>query len=231
MPPAVLDPMDIWAADTQPAPEVDVDVLLPTGIYVQMVVPRDASLSHIKKLVWDHARSYPLSHLLLESDSYMFQCVNQTAVHEELEDETRRLCDVRPFLPVLKLVSRSCNPAEKLDSKIGVLIGKGLQEFDALQDNEVKEFRSKMRKISEEKIHSTLSLTWVEWLKCTFPPELEPSIQENIQDKLYGGNIVVAIHFESCQDVFSFQISPNLTPLKLNELAIRKRLTIHGREN
>lgn len=55
----------------------------------------------------------------------MFQCVNQTAVHEELEDETRRLCDVRPFLPVLKLVSRSCNPAEKLDSKIGVLIGKG----------------------------------------------------------------------------------------------------------
>lgn len=55
----------------------------------------------------------------------MFHCVNQTAVHEELEDETRRLCDVRPFLPVLKLVSKSCNPVEKLDSKIGVLIGKG----------------------------------------------------------------------------------------------------------
>lgn len=55
----------------------------------------------------------------------MFSCVNQTAVHEELEDETRRLCDVRPFLPVLKLVTRNCDPGEKLDSKIGVLIGKG----------------------------------------------------------------------------------------------------------
>lgn len=56
----------------------------------------------------------------------MFECVNQAAVHEELEDETRRLCDIRPFLPVLKLVTRNCGRAERLlDSKIGVLIGKG----------------------------------------------------------------------------------------------------------
>lgn len=58
----------------------------------------------------------------------MFECVNQAAVHEELEDETRRLCDVRPFLPVLKLVTRNCGRAERLlDSKIGVLIGKGME--------------------------------------------------------------------------------------------------------
>lgn len=75
----------------------------------------------------------------------------------------------------------------------------GLQEFDALQDNEVRDFRSKMRKISEEKMQSMLNLSWLEWLKCTFPPELEPSIQDNIQDRLYGGNLVVAIHFENCQ--------------------------------
>ncbi|OCT81080.1 phosphatidylinositol 4,5-bisphosphate 3-kinase catalytic subunit beta isoform [Xenopus laevis] len=228
--PPITDHTDIWTADTPLPPDICVDILLPTGIYVQMEVPRNASISHIKQLLWKHAQSYPLFHLLLEIDTYMFQCVNQTAVHEELEDETRLLCDVRPFLPVLKLVSRSCNPAEKLDSKIGVLIGKGLQEFDALKDNEVIEFRSKMRSISEGKIQSLLGLTWIEWLKCTFPPELEPSVQDNIQGKLYGGNIVVAIHFENCQDVFSFQVSPNMAPVKINELAIRKRLTIHGRE-
>lgn len=77
------------------------------------------------QLLWKQAHAYPLFHLLMEIDSYMFSCVNQTAVHEELEDETRRLCDVRPFLPVLKLVTRNCDPGEKLDSKIGVLIGKG----------------------------------------------------------------------------------------------------------
>lgn len=65
-----------------------------------------------------------------EMESHMFECVNQAAVHEELEDETRRLCDIRPFLPVLKLVTRNCGRAERLlDSKIGVLIGKGKVAF------------------------------------------------------------------------------------------------------
>uniref|UniRef100_A0A8C3T393 phosphatidylinositol-4,5-bisphosphate 3-kinase n=1 Tax=Chelydra serpentina TaxID=8475 RepID=A0A8C3T393_CHESE len=179
-------------------------------------------------LLWKQAHSYPLFHLLMEIDSYMFSCVNQTAVREELEDETRRLCDVRPFLPVLKLVTRNCDPGEKLDSKIGVLIGKGLHEFDALQDPEVKEFRSKMRRISEEKLLSLVGLSWLDWLKHSYPPEQEPSIPENFQDKLYGGNLVVRPlgSGNSCRK----GVSPNINPVKLNELAIRKRLTIHGKE-
>ncbi|EMP33306.1 Phosphatidylinositol-4,5-bisphosphate 3-kinase catalytic subunit beta isoform [Chelonia mydas] len=229
----MTDILDIWAVDSQVGADglISVDFLLPTGTYINLDVPRDATICHIKQLLWKQAHSYPLFHLLMEIDSYMFSCVNQTAVREELEDETRRLCDVRPFLPVLKLVTRNCDPGEKLDSKIGVLIGKGLHEFDALQDPEVKEFRSKMRRISEEKLLSLVGLSWIEWLKHSYPPEQEPSIPENFQDKLYGGNLVVAIHFDKCQDVFSFQVSPNINPVKLNELAIRKRLTIHGKED
>ena len=56
------------------------------------------------QMLWKQVTNYPMFNLLMEIDSYMFACVNQTAVYEELEDETRRLCDVRPFLPVLKLV-------------------------------------------------------------------------------------------------------------------------------
>uniref|UniRef100_A0A8C0FNY8 phosphatidylinositol-4,5-bisphosphate 3-kinase n=1 Tax=Bubo bubo TaxID=30461 RepID=A0A8C0FNY8_BUBBB len=233
MPPAVTDSLDIWAVDSQIGADgsISVDFLLPTGIYINLDVPRDATISHIKQLLWKQAHAYPLFHLLMEIDSYMFSCVNQTAVHEELEDETRRLCDVRPFLPVLKLVTRNCDPGEKLDSKIGVLIGKGLHEFDALQDPEVNDFRAKMRRISEEKIQSLVGLSWMDWLKHTYPPEQEPVIPESFQDKLYSGNLVVAVHFDNCQDVFSFQVSPNMNPIKLNELAIRKRLTIHGKED
>ncbi|KAJ7324908.1 hypothetical protein JRQ81_017928 [Phrynocephalus forsythii] len=233
MPPAMADTLDIWAVDSQIAADgsISVDCLLPTGIYISLDVPRDATISQIKQLLWKQAHSYPLFHLLMEIDSYMFSCVNQTAVREELEDETRRLCDVRPFLPVLQLITRSCDPGEKLDSKIGVLIGKGLHEFDALQDPEVKEFRIKMRRISEERMHSLVRLSWMDWLKHTYPPELEPTVQENLQDKLYSGNLVVAVHFDNCQDVFSFQVSPDIKPIKLNELAIRKRLTIHGEED
>uniref|UniRef100_A0A8C5TQP0 phosphatidylinositol-4,5-bisphosphate 3-kinase n=1 Tax=Malurus cyaneus samueli TaxID=2593467 RepID=A0A8C5TQP0_9PASS len=88
-----------------------------------------------------------------------------------------------------------------------------------------------MRRISEEKIQSLVGLSWMDWLKHTYPPEQEPVIPESIQDKLYSGNLVVAVHFDNCQDVFSFQVSPNMNPIKLNELAIRKRLTIHGKED
>lgn len=31
--------------------------------------------------------------------------------------------------------------------------------------------------------------------------------------------------------MFSFHVSPNVHPIKINELAIQKRLTIHGRED
>nr|XP_025737360.1 phosphatidylinositol 4,5-bisphosphate 3-kinase catalytic subunit beta isoform isoform X3 [Callorhinus ursinus] len=233
MPPAMADILDIWAVDSQLASDgsIPVDFLLPTGIYIQLEVPREATISYIKQILWKQVHNYPMFNLLMEIDSYMFACVNQTAVYEELEDETRRLCDVRPFLPVLKLVTRSCDPGEKLDSKIGVLIGKGLHEFDALKDPEVNEFRIKMRKFSEEKIQSLVGLSWMDWLKQTYPPEHEPSILENLEDKLYGGKLIVAVHFENCQDVFSFQISPNMNPIKINELAIQKRLTIHGKED
>ncbi|XP_072428909.1 phosphatidylinositol 4,5-bisphosphate 3-kinase catalytic subunit beta isoform isoform X1 [Chiloscyllium punctatum] len=234
MPPAMTDPLDIWAVDSQIPSDnsITADFLLPTGMYIQLDVPREATIEHIKSLLWTQAQTYPLYSVLGEQDSYMFQCVNQSAVHEELEDESRRLCDVRPFLPVLKLVARNCNRSEKLlDSKIGVLIGKGLHEFDALTDPEVKEFRSKMRKINEENMLKRQGLSWMDWLQHNFPPEVESASVNNTEDKLHKDNFLVAIRFESCQDIFNFQVSPNLNPHQLNELAIRKQLTNHGKEN
>lgn len=103
-----------------------VSILVGIALYTRAKFPFQAmSYYFFLQMLWKQVHNYPMFNLLMEIDSYMFACVNQTAVYEELEDETRRLCDVRPFLPVLKLVTRSCDPGEKLDSKIGVLIGKG----------------------------------------------------------------------------------------------------------
>lgn len=78
-----------------------------------------------------------------EMESHVFQCINPAAVHEELEDESRRLCDIRPFLPVLKLVMRNCGQAERLlDSKIGVLIGKGKVAFAVKTSIQVSNYHS-----------------------------------------------------------------------------------------
>uniref|UniRef100_A0AAZ3PQN1 Phosphatidylinositol-4,5-bisphosphate 3-kinase n=1 Tax=Oncorhynchus tshawytscha TaxID=74940 RepID=A0AAZ3PQN1_ONCTS len=207
MPPAMTNLMDLWAAHSQLSGEdlVTVDFLLPTGIYIQMDVPREATIQHIKLLLWKQAQSYPLFPSLGEMEGHMFECVNQAAVHEELEDETRRLCDVRPFWPMLKLVTRNCGRAERLlDSKIGVLIGKGLHELDALQDQEVKDFRSKMFRISEEKMQRVQLMTWSEWLQACFSPQLEPGggatpVTDGVNDKQAEASLKVTMHFDQSQ--------------------------------
>ncbi|XP_043925972.1 phosphatidylinositol 4,5-bisphosphate 3-kinase catalytic subunit beta isoform isoform X2 [Protopterus annectens] len=223
---------NLWEVDSSVVAEaIWFDFMLPNGIFIQMEVFRENTISEIKMKLWKEAAMYPLYFLLEEIDAYMFECVNQTAGRQELEDESQRLCDIRLFLPVLRLVIRNSNKAEKLDAKISLLIGKGLHEFAGMKDPEVQEFRNKMRTLSEEKMRALLNLSWMEWLMQTYPPELEPAVPENYQDKLYGGNIVVAVHFDSCMDVFSFQVSPEMKPIALNELALRKSMTIHGREN
>lgn len=83
-------------------------------------------------------------------------------------------------------------------------ISLGLHEFDALKDPEVNEFRRKMRKFSEDKIQSLVGLSWIDWLKHTYPPEHEASVLENLEDKLYGGKLIVAVHFENSQVVFDY---------------------------
>uniref|UniRef100_A0A4W5PFU8 Phosphatidylinositol 4,5-bisphosphate 3-kinase catalytic subunit beta isoform n=1 Tax=Hucho hucho TaxID=62062 RepID=A0A4W5PFU8_9TELE len=230
MPPAMTDDLDLWAAHSQLSGEdlVTVDFLLPTGIYIQMDVPREATIQHIKLLLWKQAQSYPLFPSLGEMEGHMFECVNQAAVHEELEDETRRLCDVRPFCPMLKLVTRSCGRAERLlDSKIGVLIGKGLHELDALQDQEVKDFRSKMFRISEEKMQRVQLMTWSEWLTLSAPRHLflsSVSLSLSVCVCCVDDNVL------SLQDTASLKVWPSTSPSELMEQALRKWLTTHGPE-
>nr|XP_019950478.1 PREDICTED: phosphatidylinositol 4,5-bisphosphate 3-kinase catalytic subunit beta isoform [Paralichthys olivaceus] len=232
MPPAMTDLLDIWAAHSPLAghapDQITVDFLLPTGIYIQMDVPREATIQHIKLLLWKQAQTLPLFAALGEMESHMFECVNQAAVHEELEDETRRLCDVRPFLPVLKLVTRNCGRAERLlDSKIGVLIGKGLHELDAINDQEVKDFRSKMFRMSEERMLRVQTMTRTEWLQACFSPQLEPEAGTAVTD---SADLKVTIHFDQSQDSASLKVPSSCTTSELMELAVKKWLTTHGPE-
>ncbi|KAM9318223.1 phosphatidylinositol 4,5-bisphosphate 3-kinase catalytic subunit beta isoform 2-T2 [Pholidichthys leucotaenia] len=235
MPPAMTDLLDIWAAHSPLAghapDQITVDFLLPTGIYIQMDVPREATIQHIKLLLWKQAQTFPLFPALGEMESHMFECVNQAAVHEELEDETRRLCDVRPFLPVLKLVMRNCGRAERvLDSKIGVLIGKGLHELDALNDQEVKDFRSKMFRLSEKRMQELQMMTRSEWLQTCFSPHLESEAEISIIDGVidHPADLKVIIHFDQSQDFTSLKVSSSCTPNELMALAVKKWHTTHG---
>lgn len=63
MPPAMTDLLDIWATHTPLAghapDQITVDFLLPTGIYIQFDVPREATIQEIKQVSgqWEFVQS------------------------------------------------------------------------------------------------------------------------------------------------------------------------------
>lgn len=84
-------------------------------------------VEHLWQDLWEEASKFPLHGMLHDASSYVFSCVNDMSEPEELVDENKRLCDVRPFLAVLKVIERmGDDKAEKtLNVQISRLIGKG----------------------------------------------------------------------------------------------------------
>ncbi|XP_019495252.1 PREDICTED: phosphatidylinositol 4,5-bisphosphate 3-kinase catalytic subunit delta isoform, partial [Hipposideros armiger] len=227
MPPGVDCPMEFWTKEENQS--VLVDFLLPTGVYLNFPVSRNANLSTIKKVLWHRAQYEPLFHMLSDPEAYVFTCVNQTAEQQELEDEQRRLCDIQPFLPVLRLVAREGDRVKKLtNSQISLLIGKGLHEFDSLRDPEVNDFRAKMRQFCEEAAARRQQLGWEAWLQYSFPLQLEPSARSWGPGTLRVPNraLLVNVKFEGSEESFTFQVSTKDVPLALMACALRKKATV-----
>lgn len=87
------------------------------------MVNRDETLERIKAQLWVESRNYPLCHKLGDQGSYIFVSITQDAESEEFYDETRRLCDLRLFMPVLKVVEPIGNREEKIiNYEIGKII-------------------------------------------------------------------------------------------------------------
>lgn len=95
-------------------PQVSVDCLMPTGVIIPIGCARDATLERIKTDLFIEAKKYPLHYLMAEPTSYIFVSITQDAEKEEFYDETRRLCDLRLFQPILKVVEPKGNREEKM---------------------------------------------------------------------------------------------------------------------
>lgn len=74
--------------------------------------------------MWDEAATYPLYGRLHDMSVHVFKCINSMAELEELNDETRRLCDVRPTGAVLIITECFHDRDDTLNVQIGHLIGK-----------------------------------------------------------------------------------------------------------
>uniref|UniRef100_A0A8C2X6A4 phosphatidylinositol-4,5-bisphosphate 3-kinase n=1 Tax=Cyclopterus lumpus TaxID=8103 RepID=A0A8C2X6A4_CYCLU len=210
--------------------EIMMDFLLPTGIFLKFPVSPNDTIKSIKKMVWKNASSEALFGALGDPDAYVFTCINQTAEREELEEESRRINDVRPFMCVLRLVAREGDRVEKLtNTQISLLIGKGLHEFEAQKNHEVNEFRTKMRMFCEEKAQERQMLPWQQWMKYSFPCDLEPCCSPPEYGSVKSKNnkkIFINVKFEACDESFMLQQDPQDLPVALMRSALKKKATV-----
>ncbi|XP_051906883.1 phosphatidylinositol 4,5-bisphosphate 3-kinase catalytic subunit delta isoform isoform X1 [Hippocampus zosterae] len=206
---------------------IKMDFLLPTGIYLTFPVSHKDTIKSIKTMVWENAREEALFMALGHPDAYVFTCIKQTGEREELEEESRRISDVQPFMGVLRLVPREGDRVEKLNnSQISFLIGKGLHEFDAQKNHEVSEFRTKIRAFCEEKAQLRQASPWQRWMAYMFPCDLEPCCSLPMCGKSQNTKIFVNIQFEASDESFMVQQEPQDLPLALMRSALKKKATV-----
>lgn len=216
---------NFWLVSTTD-PNVELSCLMPNGVFIPLEVNRNATLQEIKEDLWEEASKYPLHGTLRDFSSYIFACINSMAENEELEDENKRLCDVRPFCCVLRLIERKGNKAEKsLNIQISHLIGKGLHEFDSLKNSEVNDFRWKMKALADEIAQSRQNKSWMDKVRYQYPPRLAPTDQLShcIKNRLRDGNFVLVTKFENTETTFKFNIPYTMTPHQLLLTILNKK--------
>ncbi|CAH2086786.1 unnamed protein product [Euphydryas editha] len=202
---------DYWTAT--PSDYVELTCLMPNSIYLSVTVSWDATLQDLKEELWDLAGKQPLFGMLHEMSGYVFQFINSLAVPEEVDDENKRVRDIRPVFGVLMIIERSVErPGEHLlNTQISHLIGKGLNEFDSLRSSEVNDFRMRMRYIAEESLIKRAQSTRLERLKYLCPPRLadHPTIPTTLISHLNNNCFILVTkvantelcNYESYKDV------------------------------
>ncbi|XP_071445759.1 phosphatidylinositol 4,5-bisphosphate 3-kinase catalytic subunit delta isoform [Hetaerina americana] len=220
---------DFWCQGSTD-PSVELSCLLPNGIFILLEVSRTATLQEVKEDLWEEAAKYPLHWNLHGSSAYVFCCINSMCEKEQVIDENRRLCDVRPFCCVLQVIERKGAKAEEtLDIQISHLIGKGLSEFDTLKSSEVNDFRWKMKMLVDDIAQARQHVSWLEKLHYQFPPRLAatPELPANIRSRLQEGSLYVTIKFESAESSFTFKVSTSMTPKELLKKVLNKKAVTH----
>jgi len=116
-----------------------VDCLLPNGVLVPLRCPGNSPLEVVKGELWKEAQNYPLFHVLKDAASYIFVSTTQDGEREEFYDETRRLCDLRLFQPILKVVESAGNKKEKMPNyEIGISLRLPVHELDKMMTKDAK---------------------------------------------------------------------------------------------
>ncbi|XP_030764150.1 phosphatidylinositol 4,5-bisphosphate 3-kinase catalytic subunit delta isoform-like [Sitophilus oryzae] len=232
---------DFWNQVSSESPLVELTCLLPNGIIILLSENYNATLSEIKEDLWEKASRFPLFGKLHDMSVYIFKIINSMAEEEELIDESRRINDIRPIGGVLIITECRGNSTDNsINVAIGHLIGKGLQDFDALNSTEINDFRFKMRKVGDEIFKQRHKGTWLDKLLHQFPPRVAKI--DKVCNQFSRESMQIRIYCKSEYDIpestkeilqhrFDFEVDCSSTPNKLLEMVLSKRATVLNIKN
>ncbi|XP_066972398.1 phosphatidylinositol 4,5-bisphosphate 3-kinase catalytic subunit alpha isoform-like [Macrobrachium rosenbergii] len=175
---------------------VILDCLLPNSIILAITCHKEVTLKKLKHEIWQEAKKYPLYRVLGVPEDYVLVGVTQDAEQEEFWDESRRLCDLRLFSPILKVVEPRGSKEEKvLNYEISLAIGRCVHDLDDVKDTEIQHFRRKILEVVGDAVKARQT-GGLESLACyQHPPELEPSskLPTSIEKHLDEGYLTATV--------------------------------------
>ena len=231
---APYDPLNFsfWSNHTRES-AVTIDSLMPNGLCIQRMVQADTAIRDFKSDLWNEASKLPLFHLLKESKHYVLSCVNNKGGLEELVDENRTIFDVQPFKPYFKVVKKQGDETEKLvNSKINMLIGKSLTEFDGMMKNdEIRDFRKKYRSVCEQVYNLRRRANWEERAMYAYPPQFADTLDfpDYLKSKMTSNLIVNVSIAEGITHTFTLPFDCSVEQLLLEALE-KKKVILQLRE-
>ncbi|XP_052246481.1 phosphatidylinositol 4,5-bisphosphate 3-kinase catalytic subunit delta isoform-like isoform X2 [Dreissena polymorpha] len=200
--------------------KVQIDFLLPNGMFIQLNVDFNKPLDLIKQTLWESARNFPLYQKLKEKDRYFFEYLNRLGEREEVTDESLRLSEIRPIGRFLRLQERK-DDSEKntLHKQINALLGnKNLMEMHSIPRPEVDDFRTKMLLFTNSISQNRSAF------EKRFPLQLRSSVTlpDDIRQRLNNGYLVVVVRIEETKSIFHIQCHIEESPELVVDNALRK---------
>ncbi|XP_045163414.2 phosphatidylinositol 4,5-bisphosphate 3-kinase catalytic subunit alpha isoform-like [Mercenaria mercenaria] len=227
---------ELWGHHLMPL-QIHVDCLMPTGILLPLRCNRDATMERIKSDLWAEAKRWPLFSKLLDPSSYIFVGITQDAEREEFYDETRRLCDLRLFQPILKVVEPKGNREEKMQNyTIGMTVGIPVNEFNEMKELEVMTFRRNILKVCKEAVEDRKRNGKHSLALYTYPPDVESSakLPSHLEQKLQQTNkhiyvCIWVVQQDKSRNKYTVKLPHTAKPNDVIAETIRRRSRNMGR--
>lgn len=151
-----------------------------------------------------------------DSNAYFLSYVSQQGAKVEVDDESKTLRELNPFLNILKFNLRTKDRAQYMFKRqVGQLIGIDLKKFDKMMSCEVNDFRWRMKvfanKLAQER-RARLKDSWKDRIMYQYPARLACNLSKRKKNNIipvelsWDKNLETEINIDLTAEELVFQL-------------------------